>query len=266
MSALRMIGMLVVCAGLGYAVWLDNTSGESDDAPRARQSHDRTTRPLVIQTAPADVARPAGGACNHRRWSDSTLTPSSIWRKPESGGRASRSSKLPQATGEARTRKMGQPASRRSAEHSRRRSSRPSPLSSVDIGILSDTVEQPLFAVSRQLATPETLIRRNRAARPRRRSNCWASSSTVLARPPSCDATQTGAKFSVEPGDTLSGWKVARNEPSSVVLERPGKASSKRSNLGTEEPQIPVALAHRVALENYFIPSPKLNGWRAEFR
>jgi hypothetical protein len=99
------------------------------------------------------------------------------------------------------------------------------PLADFDTSLLKDWIERPLFAPSRQ--RPAAVA----AATPRA-----APQVTPKQPPPSYDLLGIlrdgeraiallrkkgeGTSFRVEVGDMIGGWRVARMEPASVVLER----------------------------------------------
>jgi hypothetical protein len=182
MSPLRMIGMLLVCAGLGYLVWLDNMSGDAD-VPPARINHAENNLPApqpdssVLESTSTGVGEEPAA------------------RAPDSGGQES-------------------------ADHTANEEQFANPLDSVDISALSDTVERPLFASSRQRPPPKA-----EAADKGDKSPVTFELLGVVVNGPRATAVlrrkQTGANFTVEAGDTLSGWRVSRIEQSSVVLEGP---------------------------------------------
>jgi hypothetical protein len=216
MSTLRMIGMLVVCAGLGYAVWLDNTSGESDDAPE-RVNHAKDDKGALQPTAPADVTRPAGARTGDGGPTDAAPIPSG--ENQEAAATPAAPSEAPASDGQSANADDGSTGVA-TVDGAPDENQVANPLSNVDIGMLSDTVERPLFAVSRQRPPPKP-----DSAEPGDKAPATFELLGVVVNGARATAIlrrkQTGANFSVETGDTLSGWKVARIEPSSVVLEGP---------------------------------------------
>ena len=92
------------------------------------------------------------------------------------------------------------------------------PLSSVEIDILSDTVERPLFASSRRRPPPKDDASETIEETPATFELLGvvvngARATAVLKR------IESAANYNVAVGDSLSGWKVAQINPTSVVLE-----------------------------------------------
>ncbi len=164
----RPLLLILVCLALGVLVFLDNRSGNDDDAA-----------PSVAATAPADSSADETGSLD-----DADVAASGA------AGLDLRN-----------------------------------PLADFDTALLKDWVERPLFAPSRK------------------RPPAVAAAGPALPRhaatqkpPPSYDLLGIvrdgaraiallrkkgeGTSFRVEVGDMIGGWRVAKMEPASVVLER----------------------------------------------
>lgn len=185
MSQIRAIGLLLVCAGLGYLVWLDNTS-EIDTATAF------TAKP----TAPAGTRSEA-----HEIASSDADAPSTDDDVADVGDREADQSSAEDAEDQTDT---------EAAENL-------NPLSRFDIDILTNTIERPLFASGRQ-RPPEQ-------AKPADGSeNSFAAFDLVGVARNGTHATAVlrkqprGELLRVETGDTFGHWRVKAIDARSVIL------------------------------------------------
>ena len=184
MSQLRIIGLLLLCVGLGYLVWLDNTAGGDTAA-----------------SVTTDATATAGA-------------------QPGNGEITGLDDDAPANEGElahVRDEESDPPAPEDAEDQADAEPENLNPLKRFEIDILSDTIERPIFASSRQRPPQE--------AKPASTSeNSLATfelvgvartgdrATAVLRRQP------RGELFRVETGDTFGKWRVKAIEPRSIVL------------------------------------------------
>ena len=183
-SQIRMLGMLLLCTGLGYLVWLDNTS----DSDTATAVIAETTAPVATGSEAQEITTLEADAPS----TDDDVT-NVVNSEPD------------QSFAED-----GEDQTDAEAENL-------NPLSKFEIDILSNTIERPLFASSRQRPPEE--------AKPDASSeNSFANFDLVGVARNGPHATAVlrkqpaGELLRVETGDTFGKWRVKTIEPRSVVL------------------------------------------------
>lgn len=148
--------------------------------------------------------------------------------KPASGPQSqpSASSQLHQPTSEDGSQDHATPSETSMDKRAEAVSQLDNPLTSFDKAVLKDTVERPLFASSRRRPPPaeKKVVKRpivKVAPKPEPPSYDLlgvvrqGNRAIALLRKKS-----DGTNFRVEVGDMIGGWRVAKLEPTSVLLER----------------------------------------------